>query len=95
MFFFLLFKYLCFFFIYRYDKTEDLEPGSKEMNAFTHLFISASSHNSPSLQYYKETHTILDHVEGFSQIALQGRDFPPIKIKTEPKIFLLKKIEPV
>lgn len=76
---------------WRYNKTEGLQHGSEDMMHFTHLLIEAKSKYSPNLKPYLKTHDILDSVEGFSQIMFNYNTFPPIKIKTKPMIFILKK----
>ncbi|XP_049828553.1 probable Dol-P-Man:Man(7)GlcNAc(2)-PP-Dol alpha-1,6-mannosyltransferase [Schistocerca gregaria] len=76
---------------WRYNKTEGLQHGSEDMMHFTHLLIEAKSKYSPNLKPYIKTHEILDSVEGFSQIMFNYNIFPPIKIKTKPMIFILKK----
>ncbi|KAJ8873904.1 hypothetical protein PR048_024740 [Dryococelus australis] len=77
---------------WRYNKTENLESGSDEMMRFTHLLVDAKSKYSPNLKPYSRTHTILEVVEGFSQIAFNYNNFPPVKIKMKPMIFILKRI---
>ncbi|KAK2163555.1 hypothetical protein LSH36_77g01051 [Paralvinella palmiformis] len=77
-----------------YNKTEKLLPSSDEMmSSFTHLFVAASSQRDPELQPYINSHTVLDVIKGFSRVAFLGREFPPIAVKVEPKIFLLKRIK--
>nr|CAD7259823.1 unnamed protein product [Timema shepardi] len=76
---------------WRYNKTENLTSGSDEMMAFTHLLIEAKSKYSSNLKPYAQTHDILEVVEGFSQVVLNYNSFPPIRIKTKPMIFILKR----
>ncbi|XP_063231277.1 uncharacterized protein LOC134535867 [Bacillus rossius redtenbacheri] len=76
---------------WRYNKTENLECGSDDMMRFTHLLVDAKSKYSPNLKPYSSTHTILEAVEGFSQIAFNYNNFPPVKIKMKPMIFILKR----
>ena len=78
-------------FPFRYSKAENLTSGSKEMMTFTHLLLEAKSKYSQNLKPYSKTHDILDSVEGFSHIAFNYNTFPPIKIKTKPMIFILKR----
>ena len=75
----------------RYSKAENLTSGSKEMMTFTHLLLEAKSKYSQNLKPYSRTHEILDSVEGFSHIAFNYNTFPPIRIKTKPMIFILKR----
>lgn len=76
---------------WEYSKVENLLPDSDVMMSFTHLFIAASSPDDPKLQPYKDTHIILETIKGFSGVAFMGRKFPPLAVKVEPKIFLLKR----
>ena len=78
-------------FSFRYSKAENLTSGSKEMMTFTHLLLEAKSKYSQNLKPYSQTHDILDSVEGFSHIAFNYNTFPPIRIKTKPMIFILKR----
>ena len=61
------------------------------MMMFTHLLIEAKSKYSQNLKPYSRTHEILDSVEGFSHVSLNYNSFPPIRIKTKPLIFILKR----
>lgn len=82
---------------WKYNKTEHLEPGSTEMMSFTHLLVEAKSKYSQNLKPYlqtKKSHIILDVVEGFSHIAYNYNSFLPIKVKTKPLIFILKRLKP-
>lgn len=61
------------------------------MMQFTHLLLEAKSKYSQNLKPYSKTHDILGSVDGFSQISLNYKLFPPIRIKTKPMIFILKR----
>lgn len=62
------------------------------MLKFTHLLVEAKSKYSPQLKPYLETHDILDSIEAYSNIELNYHSmFPPIRIKTRPSIFILKR----
>lgn len=61
------------------------------MLKFTHLLMEAKSKYSPNIKPYLKTHDILDSVDGFSHIALNYNFVPPIKIKTKPTIFIMKR----
>ncbi|XP_023709823.1 probable Dol-P-Man:Man(7)GlcNAc(2)-PP-Dol alpha-1,6-mannosyltransferase isoform X2 [Cryptotermes secundus] len=78
---------------WRYSKAENITSGSKEIMVFTHLLLEARSKYSQNLKPYSRTHDILDSVEGFSHIAFNYNTFPPIRIKTKPMIFILKRKE--
>ncbi|PBC33000.1 dolichyl-P-Man:Man(7)GlcNAc(2)-PP-dolichyl-alpha-1,6-mannosyltransferase [Apis cerana cerana] len=74
-----------------YSKQENLTIGSPEMLQFTHLLMEAKSKYSPNIKPYLKTHDILDSVDGFSHIALNYNILPPIRIKTRPIIFIMKR----
>ena len=61
------------------------------MLQFTHLLMEAKSKYSPNIKPYLRTHDILDSVDGFSHIALNYNMLPPIRIKTRPIIFIMKR----
>lgn len=72
-----------------YSKNESLEP--HQLQEYTHLLVEAKSKYSPNLRTFSNTHIILDSVESFSQIALNYKLIPPVKIKTKPSIFILER----
>lgn len=53
--------------------------------------MEAKSKYSPNIKPYLRTHEIIDSVDGFSHIALNYNGIPPIKIKTKPMIFIMKR----
>ncbi|XP_017793777.1 PREDICTED: probable Dol-P-Man:Man(7)GlcNAc(2)-PP-Dol alpha-1,6-mannosyltransferase [Habropoda laboriosa] len=74
-----------------YSKQENLTIDNPEMLQFTHLLMEAKSKYSPNIKPYLKTHDILDSVDGFSHIALNYNMLPPIRIKTRPIIFIMKR----
>ncbi|XP_023933210.1 dol-P-Man:Man(7)GlcNAc(2)-PP-Dol alpha-1,6-mannosyltransferase [Lingula anatina] len=76
---------------WRYNKTEDLEPGGKEMMSYTHLMIGTESSENGKLKPYRDTHDIIAEIPGFERLHLNVKSFPPVKVITRPKIFILKK----
>ncbi|XP_053970627.1 probable Dol-P-Man:Man(7)GlcNAc(2)-PP-Dol alpha-1,6-mannosyltransferase isoform X1 [Hylaeus volcanicus] len=74
-----------------YSKQENLTIDNPEMLKFTHLLMEAKSKYSPNIKPYLKTHDILDSVDGFSHIALNYNMLPPIRIKTRPIIFIMKR----
>ncbi|KAK2587490.1 hypothetical protein KPH14_003192 [Odynerus spinipes] len=74
-----------------YSKREDLTVNDPEMLQYTHLLIEAKSKYSPNIKPYLKTHEILDSIEGFSHITLNYNMLPPIRIKTKPTIFIMKR----
>lgn len=55
------------------------------------MLMEAKSKYSPNIKPYLRTHDILDAVDGFSHISLNYNMIPPIKIKTKPTIFIMKR----
>ncbi|XP_022817688.1 dol-P-Man:Man(7)GlcNAc(2)-PP-Dol alpha-1,6-mannosyltransferase [Spodoptera litura] len=74
---------------WRYNKTESLALG--QLQDYTHLLVEAKSKYSPNLKYFAQTHVILDSVESFSQVAMNYKLMPPVRIKTKPAIFILER----
>uniref|UniRef100_A0A1B6IWE4 Mannosyltransferase n=1 Tax=Homalodisca liturata TaxID=320908 RepID=A0A1B6IWE4_9HEMI len=75
-----------------YNKTENLELGNPSLMNFTHLLVEAKSKYSPNIKSLLRTHQVIDSVEGFSHIAYNYALFPPIRIKTKPMLFILKRL---
>lgn len=61
------------------------------MLQFTHLLMEAKSKYSPNIKPYLKTHDIIDSIDGFSHITLNQNIFLPMKIKTKPSIFIMKR----
>lgn len=61
------------------------------MMDFTHLLVEAKSKYSTNLKPYSNTHDILDVIDGFSHITFNYNLLPPVKIKTKPSIYILKR----
>ena len=80
--------------ISRYDKTENLKPGSPELRMITHFIVDAKNKHAYNLRPYVDTHEILAHVDGFSHIRSSYNHFPPIRIKSKPCLFILKNKNP-
>ena len=78
---------------WRYDKTEQLKPGSRQLRSFTHLIVEAHHKASYHLKPYVNTHKILASVDGYQGIRATYHHFPPIRIKTRPSLFILKNKE--
>ncbi|XP_034238883.1 probable Dol-P-Man:Man(7)GlcNAc(2)-PP-Dol alpha-1,6-mannosyltransferase [Thrips palmi] len=77
--------------LWMYNKTEHLRNGSPEMFTFSHLLLEARSKYSPNLKPYSRTHDIIDVVEAFSHISFNYNSFLPIRIKTKPALFTLRR----
>ncbi|XP_044730139.1 dol-P-Man:Man(7)GlcNAc(2)-PP-Dol alpha-1,6-mannosyltransferase [Chrysoperla carnea] len=76
-----------------YNKSETLEPATPDILQFTYLLTEARSKYSPNLKPYLQTHEIIESIDGFSHISLNYNFLSPIKIKTKPMIFILKRKE--
>ncbi|XP_012064025.1 PREDICTED: uncharacterized protein LOC105627349 [Atta cephalotes] len=74
-----------------YSKQENLTIDDPEMLQFTHLLIGGRNKFSPSIKPYLKTHDIIDSIDGFSHITLNYNMLPPIRIKTRPSIFIMKR----
>lgn len=68
-------------------------PGTSEMYEYTHLIAEAKSKFSPNLKPYASTHDIIDTIEAFHQLSFNYFTIPPIKIRTRPVLFILKRRE--
>lgn len=67
--------------------------GSLEMYQYTHLIVEAKSKFSPNLKPYLNTHEIIDYIEAFHHVSFNYLTIPPVKVKTKPVLFLLKRKE--
>ncbi len=76
---------------WKYNKTEGLTRGSQDILQFSHLLVEAEDIEE-RLAYFK-THEILVSEEGFAGIDFAWNRVPPISIKTEPKVLVLRKIK--
>ncbi|KRT85774.1 hypothetical protein AMK59_2511 [Oryctes borbonicus] len=74
-----------------YNKTEHMIHGSPEMYQYTHLIVEAKSKFSPNLKPYHTTHEIIDYIEAFHQVSFDYLTIPPVKVKTKPVLFLLRR----
>ncbi|XP_023027637.2 alg12 alpha-1,6-mannosyltransferase [Leptinotarsa decemlineata] len=74
-----------------YCKKENLHPGDYELYRYTHLITEAKSKFSNALKPYSSTHDIIDTVEAFHQISFNYLTIPPVKIKTKPVLFILRR----
>lgn len=78
-------------FLFSYSKDENIHPGDEELLKFTHLLIESRNKHSNEMKSLAKTHDIIETVECFSNIGIQYNSFFPIKIKTRPCIFILKR----
>ena len=61
------------------------------MYDFTHLIVEAKNKFSSNVRPYISTHDIVDTVEAFHQISFNYFTFSPIRIKTRPVLFTLRR----
>lgn len=59
--------------------------------AFTHLIVESNNRDNEEMMPYRQTHSIISIVPGFSHITFNYNKFPPVKIKTKTQLFVLKK----
>jgi len=76
---------------WRYDKTENLKPGSPIMFSYNYLIAEGKSKFSPNMKPYVLTHDIVEVIESFHQVSFNYLALPPVKIKTKPALFILKR----
>lgn len=62
-----------------------------EIFKFTHLIEEAKSKYASNLKVLAATHDIIDSIDSFHQIAFNYLTVPPVKIKTKPVLFILKR----
>lgn len=78
---------------WRYNKTENMKAGSKSMRSFSHLLVEAKSKYSYNLKHYTSSHEIVSSVEAFSHLSFNYQQFPPVKVRVKPAVFLLKNLD--
>ena len=69
-----------------YSKAEGLLPGSHDLLHYTILLISAKD-----LSHYSSSHDLLHKEQGMGRLSVTPRQFPPIRLLLEDKIYVLKK----
>lgn len=58
---------------------------------YSYLIAEGKSRFSSSLKPYTSTHDVIDTIEAFHQVSFNYYSMPPIKIKTKPVLFILKR----
>lgn len=76
---------------WRYNKTENLVAGGLTMHSFTHLLVEGKSMHSSSVVPYRETHELVTAVEGYSHVRLNYAAFPPVLVRTRPRVLVLRR----
>uniref|UniRef100_A0A3Q0RFC7 Mannosyltransferase n=1 Tax=Amphilophus citrinellus TaxID=61819 RepID=A0A3Q0RFC7_AMPCI len=75
---------------WRYDKREDLNPSSPEIQMYSHLLMEA---NVTKIQLVQDTHQPLAFIDGYSNIAFNVFHFPPVRVHLERKAVLMERLE--
>lgn len=73
----------------RYEKREDVQPGSERMLAYTHLLVEAAP---AQLAPYRDTHRVLASVPGTTGLSLNLSRLPPFDVKLQTKLVLLERL---
>lgn len=74
---------------WRYEKREDIQPGSQGMLAYTHLLMEAAP---GPLALYRDTHRVLASVAGTTGVSLNLTRLPPFDINMQTKLVLLERL---
>ncbi|KAG1670071.1 Dol-P-Man:Man(7)GlcNAc(2)-PP-Dol alpha-1,6-mannosyltransferase [Nymphon striatum] len=74
-----------------YNKTESMVLSNPDMMSFTHLLIEGKSKFSSSIHKFKQSHEVLSLVEAFTHVKFDYTKFPPVNIRTKPKLLLLRR----
>ena len=80
---------LNYFWMFRYNKSENLEIGGKEMMSFTHLLVGTM--NVEERYAYFKSHEVAATMDAFVRIDFQLLRYPPVRIKTEPSVLILRR----
>ncbi|KAK0182522.1 hypothetical protein PV327_000657 [Microctonus hyperodae] len=76
---------------WRYSKEENITYDDPKILQFTHLLVEANSKYSSAIKPYLMNYDIIDSVDGFSHITWNYNVLPPIKIRTKPMIFIMRR----
>ncbi|XP_035896612.1 probable Dol-P-Man:Man(7)GlcNAc(2)-PP-Dol alpha-1,6-mannosyltransferase [Anopheles stephensi] len=74
-----------------YSKLENLRPDDEMLHRFDYLLTEAQDKYSDKMRLLSQTHEIVEFVECFNSIGLQYRSVLPVKIKTKPCIFIMRR----
>ncbi|XP_068415702.1 dol-P-Man:Man(7)GlcNAc(2)-PP-Dol alpha-1,6-mannosyltransferase isoform X2 [Eschrichtius robustus] len=74
---------------WRYEKREDVRPGSERMLAYTHLLVEAAP---GQLAPYRDTHRVLASVPGTAGLSLNLTRLPPFDVNLQTKLVLLERL---
>ncbi|XP_045671447.1 dol-P-Man:Man(7)GlcNAc(2)-PP-Dol alpha-1,6-mannosyltransferase isoform X3 [Ursus americanus] len=74
---------------WRYEKREDVRPGSGHMLAYTHLLMEAVPAH---LALYGDTHRVLAAIAGTTGVSLNLTALPPLDTHLKTKLVLLERL---
>ncbi|XP_015449510.1 dol-P-Man:Man(7)GlcNAc(2)-PP-Dol alpha-1,6-mannosyltransferase isoform X2 [Pteropus alecto] len=74
---------------WRYEKREDVQPGSEDMLAYTHLLMEAVPGH---LALYRDTHRVLAGIVGTTGVSLNLTRLPPFDVNLQTKLVLLERL---
>ncbi|XP_040493675.1 dol-P-Man:Man(7)GlcNAc(2)-PP-Dol alpha-1,6-mannosyltransferase isoform X2 [Ursus maritimus] len=74
---------------WRYEKREDVRPGSGHMLAYTHLLMEAVPAH---LALYGDTHRVLATIAGTTGVSLNLTALPPLDTHLKTKLVLLERL---
>uniref|UniRef100_A0A8C5LEA1 Mannosyltransferase n=1 Tax=Jaculus jaculus TaxID=51337 RepID=A0A8C5LEA1_JACJA len=74
---------------WRYDKKEDIQPGSAGMLDYTHILMEAVPQH---LALYKDTHRVLASIMGTTGVSVNMNKLPPFDITLQTKLVLLERL---
>lgn len=74
---------------WRYEKREDMQPGSEGMLVYTHLLMEAAPGH---LALYRDTHRVLASVAGTTGVSLNLTRLPPFDVNMQTKLVLLERL---
>lgn len=74
---------------WRYEKREDVQPGSEAMLAYTHLLMEAVPGH---LALYRGTHRVLASIVGTTGVSLNLTRLPPFDVNLQTKLVLLERL---
>lgn len=73
----------------RYEKREDVRPGTEAMLAYTHLLMEAAP---GALALYRDTHRVLASIAGTTGVSLNLTRLPPFSVHLQTKLVLLERL---
>lgn len=68
-----------------------MKPGDAEYHDFTYILSEATNKHSEASQFLQETHEVVEFVDCFNNIGLQYQSVLPVKIKTKPCLWIMRR----